>query len=119
MLIQPRPKRARQTEDLPKRVRLPIYKPETVRQSLPGRFAYLTNQEVRVVKLIAVGWDTKEIATALELSVKTVDAHRYNLKLKLGISKSILLAHAAIAARMVDPIEPVWMELDRGAQGAD
>jgi DNA-binding NarL/FixJ family response regulator len=48
----------------------------------------LTDREVEVLKLIAEGCTNKEIAKKLEISSRTVEAHRENIMGKLGI-KSI------------------------------
>jgi DNA-binding NarL/FixJ family response regulator len=45
----------------------------------------LTKRELQVLQLIADGRSTKEIAAALEVSVKTVETHRAQIMEKLGI----------------------------------
>lgn len=47
--------------------------------------ASLTLRELQVMEQLKLGKTTKEIATALELSVRTVDLHRANIKRKLGL----------------------------------
>lgn len=73
--------------------------------------------------MLASGFTVKEIAHGLNVSVKTAEAHRYNLMRKLGISKAVLLAHLAIGCGFVDPIVPVRFQPERGPlvarQGAD
>lgn len=61
-------------------------------QRLQGRFGppepgttELTSREREVIQLVAEGKSTKEIALALELSVRTVDAHRRNILQKLNL----------------------------------
>jgi DNA-binding NarL/FixJ family response regulator len=44
----------------------------------------LSARELQVLELLRTGRTTKEIAGALELSARTVDIHRANLKKKLG-----------------------------------
>lgn len=46
----------------------------------------LSKTEARVIKLIAEGKNTKEIAGELYVSIKTVENHRYNIARKLGLS---------------------------------
>lgn len=46
----------------------------------------LTNREEGILKLIANGLSNKEIAMYLGLSVKTIDAHRANIRKKLNIN---------------------------------
>ena len=45
----------------------------------------LTKREITVLTMLAEGLCNKEIAHFLELSVRTVEAHRQNIKSKLGI----------------------------------
>jgi len=45
----------------------------------------LTGRELEILELLKLGKSTKEIATALCLSVRTVDSHRANLKHKLEL----------------------------------
>jgi DNA-binding NarL/FixJ family response regulator len=45
----------------------------------------LTPREREVIQLVAEGKTTKEIATALSLSVKTAETHRTNLMRKLDL----------------------------------
>lgn len=45
----------------------------------------LTDREVTVLEFLGKGMSTSRIAQSLNLSVKTVDAHRANLKRKLGL----------------------------------
>ena len=56
----------------------------------------LTDRENEVIKLIAFGYSNKEIATRLDLSVKTIEAHKANTMRKLGISSRIDIVKYAI-----------------------
>lgn len=58
--------------------------------------ARLTPRERQVLQLVAEGYANKEIATSLELAVKTVMAHRANLMDKLGIRNRSKLVQFAI-----------------------
>jgi DNA-binding NarL/FixJ family response regulator len=57
----------------------------------------LTDRELHVYKLIGSGMSARSIAEELKLSVKTVDAHRENIKNKLGIHSAADLARQAAA----------------------
>ncbi|HTS59670.1 MAG TPA: response regulator transcription factor [Terriglobales bacterium] len=55
----------------------------------------LTPREREVVKMIAEGQSVKEIAAGLGRSIKTIEAHKFNLMRKLGIhNKAALVAYA-------------------------
>jgi len=56
----------------------------------------LSNRETEVLRLIAWGYSNKEIATRLDLSVKTVEAHKANAMRKLGISSRIGIVRYAL-----------------------
>jgi DNA-binding NarL/FixJ family response regulator len=49
------------------------------------RLPYLTPREREVVQLLAEGKSTKEVASHLNLSVKTAETHRSNIMRKLGL----------------------------------
>jgi DNA-binding NarL/FixJ family response regulator len=63
----------------------------------------LTPREEEIVKLIAEGHSSKEIAETLFISVKTVDRHRTNILQKLGMRDRLDLARYAIRAGLVEP----------------
>jgi DNA-binding NarL/FixJ family response regulator len=63
----------------------------------------LTPREEEVVKLIAEGHSSKEIAEILVISVKTVERHRANILGKLGVRDRLGLARYAIRAGLVEP----------------
>jgi two-component system, NarL family, response regulator NreC len=49
----------------------------------------LTRREIEVLRLLARGHTNRQIAEALELSVRTVEGHRANLLAKLGVTDRI------------------------------
>jgi DNA-binding NarL/FixJ family response regulator len=55
----------------------------------------LTDRELRVLELLGAGLKTGEIAGRLHLRRKTVDAHRENIKHKLGLQSATALASYA------------------------
>jgi DNA-binding NarL/FixJ family response regulator len=63
----------------------------------------LTPREEEIVKLIAEGNSSKEIAETLVISVKTVDRHRANILQKLGMRDRLDLTRYAIRAGLVEP----------------
>ncbi len=65
------------------------------------RFGSLTRRELEVLKILAEGNSVKEIATALNLSVKTVEAHKFNLMRKLDIHNKAHLVQYAIQKKII------------------
>lgn len=63
----------------------------------------LTPREQEVVKLIAEGHTSEEIAEMLVISKKTVERHRANILEKLGMRNRVQLTHYAIRSGLVDP----------------
>ena len=63
----------------------------------------LTSREREIVQRIAEGQTTKEIASALGLSVKTVESHRSSLMRKLDIHETATLVRYAIRRGLTTP----------------
>jgi len=61
----------------------------------------LTSREREVLKLLAEGKTVRGAATILGLSLKTVDAHKFNLMRKLGIHNKAELVMWAIQRKVV------------------
>ena len=61
----------------------------------------LTAREREVLKLLAEGSTVRSVAGILGLSVKTVDAHKFNLMRKLGIHNKAALVMWAIQKKVV------------------
>jgi two-component system, NarL family, response regulator NreC len=71
-----------------------------VHSQAPAR-RLLTAREREVLKLLAEGRTVRSAAELLGLSVKTVDAHKFNLMRKLGIHNKAELVMWAIQKRVV------------------
>lgn len=69
----------------------------------PGTDDVLTPREAEIVKLIAEGHSSKQIAGILTLSVKTVDRHRANVLGKLGMRDRVQLTRYAIRRGLIEP----------------
>lgn len=65
------------------------------------RFSTLTPREKEVLKMLAEGNSVKEIAGQLNLSVKTVEAHKFNLMRKLDIHNKAQLVQYAIQKKVI------------------
>ena len=62
----------------------------------------LTGREREVLRLVAEGLSTKEIAARLSISARTVETHRAHLMRKLGLHSVALLTQFAIREGMLD-----------------
>lgn len=56
----------------------------------------LSDRELQVFEMIGRGLNTKQIATRLGLSNKTIESHRENIKAKLGLVNAIELTREAL-----------------------
>jgi DNA-binding NarL/FixJ family response regulator len=65
----------------------------------------LTNSEIEIVKMIASGLTTKEIALKKNISHHTVSTHRKNIFRKLEVTSASELIICAIKAGWIDNIE--------------
>jgi DNA-binding NarL/FixJ family response regulator len=70
-------------------------------QEMLPRQRLLTSREREVLKLLAEGRTVRSAAGVLGLSMKTVDAHKFNLMRKLGIHNKAELVMWAIQKRVV------------------
>jgi DNA-binding NarL/FixJ family response regulator len=68
----------------------------------------LTDREFEVLLLIGAGKSTRDIASQLHLSTKTVDVHRGHIKEKLGLKDTTALVRHAVR----------WVETERGTQSS-
>jgi DNA-binding NarL/FixJ family response regulator len=70
----------------------------------------LTRRELQVLKLLGEGNSVKVSASILDLSVKTIEAHKFNLMRKLDIHNRAHLTIYAIEHKLVklkpSPVEP-------------
>lgn len=57
----------------------------------------LSPREVEVLRLVAAGRSTREIAEALNRSVKTIETHKQALKVKLGAETPAMLVRVAVS----------------------
>ncbi|AOT61895.1 MULTISPECIES: response regulator [Streptomyces] len=63
----------------------------------------LTAREEEILKLVAEGHSSKDIADMLVISVKTVQRHRANVLQKLGLRDRLQLTRYAIRAGLIEP----------------
>lgn len=72
--------------------------------SAPARaYPELSPREYQVAEAIASGLTNREIATALTISIKTVDTHRGHVLKKLGCKNNVALVRLMIRDGVVQP----------------
>lgn len=71
-------------------------------------FDRLSDRELEIFELIGRGRSNSQIASQLHISPKTVDAHRTNIKAKLGIADAPGLMRSAV----------LWIEQGRSAESS-
>jgi len=69
--------------------------------SIPAKA--ITDREEEILKLVAEGHSSKQIADMLFISFKTVERHRANLLQKLGLRDRLELTRYAIRAGLIEP----------------
>jgi two-component system response regulator NreC len=67
-----------------------------------GALAELSDREIEVLRLIALGHTNNEIADQLYLSVRTVETHRARIQQKLGVSTRAELVRYALDHDLID-----------------
>ena len=63
----------------------------------------LTPRQREVLQLIAEGRGTKEVATMLNIAVKTVEFHKFRIMVHLNLHSTVALTRHAIAEGLVSP----------------
>lgn len=65
-------------------------------------FGMLSDREHELLRLIAQEYGNKEIAELLHISVGTVDTHKKNIMLKLGVKNAVGLAIYVVKHKLID-----------------
>jgi DNA-binding NarL/FixJ family response regulator len=76
---------------------------ERVKEDPTATDELLTPRELEIVKLVAEGYSTRDIAEALVISEKTVERHRANIFDKLDMRDRVALTRYAIRRGLVEP----------------
>lgn len=69
----------------------------------PAGIDALTDREREILQLVAESYTTKDIATKLDISAKTVDNHRTNLMRKLNLHDVASLTRYAVEIGLIEP----------------
>jgi DNA-binding CsgD family transcriptional regulator len=72
-----------------------------------AREALLTPRELEILRLIAAGKLTREIAVALGVTIKTVENHKQRLFRKLDVQNQAHAVSIAIRRGLLTPATPV------------
>jgi len=67
----------------------------------------LSSRELQVLKAIARGFTSHEVAQQLQLSAKTVETYRSRIYEKLGLKTRADLVHYALALGLLQTEEPL------------
>jgi two-component system nitrate/nitrite response regulator NarL len=62
----------------------------------------ITPQEKRILQLVVNGFNNKEIASELNISVRTVEVHRQNLFRKMDVDNVVKLVRLSLQLQLVD-----------------
>jgi DNA-binding CsgD family transcriptional regulator len=62
----------------------------------------LTEREIQILKLIATGYSNTQIGKLLDISHRTVDTHRTNIRNKLGVSGLAGMIRYALLNQIID-----------------
>ncbi len=73
-----------------------VMQPMISQQSVGPTVVHLSHRERHVLQLVAEGHSTKEVASILQLSIKTVDKYRTSVMQKLDVHDVVKLTHCAI-----------------------
>lgn len=73
---------------------------------LDARPGDLSERELEIVRLIALGHTNPEIAEQLHLSIRTIEAHRSHIHQKLTLSSRAELVRFALEHRLIDLPDP-------------
>jgi DNA-binding NarL/FixJ family response regulator len=77
--------------------------PSAITQAIERRqpLSKLTSRQVEVLRMVAEGHRTREIADKLSLSIKTVESHRGELMKRLGMHDVVSLVRYALRSGLV------------------
>src|ERR1700687_2377164 len=78
-------------------------KPPGAGEKASKRGGVLTAREREILQLLAEGKSSKEVATALNISVKTAETHRANIMRKLNLHSMSALVRYAVRNKIIEP----------------
>ena len=77
--------------------------PPGAEEKASKRGGVLTAREREILQLLAEGKSSKEVATSLNISVKTAETHRANIMRKLNLHSMSALVRYAVRNKIIEP----------------
>lgn len=69
--------------------------------SAEGRITSLSDRQIEVLRNLALGLSVRDVARKMQVSVKSIDSHKYRIMQALGIHDRVDLAHYAIREGLI------------------
>ena len=84
-----------------KRIKEENFDPEIAKKARK-KITALSSREMELLQLIAEGRSNKQVASDLDISIKTVEKHRQNLMLKLNLHDTAGITRYAISKGIIE-----------------
>jgi DNA-binding CsgD family transcriptional regulator len=68
-----------------------------------SRPVQLTQRQKQILRLVVSGYTSREIATKLGLSVRTIEVHRFHLMGRMGVNNVAQLVNEAHRLHLIRP----------------
>ncbi len=75
-----------------------------VKNTGSGKLSKLTRTEMRILRLISEKWSSRDIAEEMNITLKTVENHRYKITRKLGLRGSHALTYWVLEYRNLEAL---------------
>ncbi len=79
--------------------------------------AHLTRREIEILRLVGEGLSSKEIATRLGLSLRSIESHRTHLFQKLKLRSAVELVRYAVREGLIGDLSLAWRPPLRRCRG--
>lgn len=73
----------------------------TIKKPAEADVYHLTKREKQILSMIINGKHNKDIAEALDKSIRTIETHRFNIMKKLGVNNAVDMVNKAIKESLV------------------
>ena len=71
-------------------------------EAIAGQLAQLSKREREVIRLVALGYTAKQVASELSVSVKTIETYRARIRDKLGLRAKVDVVRFAIDSGLLE-----------------